>query len=325
MSSVTLAESAKLSQNQLVSGVIESVITVNRMYDLLPFDGIEGNALAYDRENVLGPVAMAGVGTTDGVIGSLVSGGNNTAERTAAKDPASFTQVTSTLTTILGDAEVNGLIQATRSSINNQTGVQIASKAKSAGRKYQDKLINGDGTSYSFPGLISLCVSGQTVDTGTDGSSITFEIIDECMDDVVDKDGEVDYLTAHQRTIRRFSKLLRDLGGTSAMDAIKLPGSGKEVPAYRGTPLFRNDYIPTNVTKGATTGSCSYLFAGTFDDGSRQHGIAGLTAETQAGVHVVDVGESESQDMRIWRVKWYAGLALFSEKGLAMADGIHAT
>lgn len=320
MGSVTLAESAKLSQNELVAGVIENVITVNRMYDVMPFDGIEGNALAYDRENALAPVATVGVGTTDGVIGSLVSGGNNQAERQAAKDPATFTQVTSTLTTIMGDAEVNGLIQATRSNINNQTAVQIASKSKSAGRKYQDLLINGDGSNYTFAGLIALCAAGQTVDTGTDGHVLSFDIIDETMDDVVDKDGEVDYVAMHQRTIRTMNKLLRDLGGTSAQDAIKLP-SGKEVPAYRGSPVFRNDYIPTNVTKGASVNT-SYIFAGTFDDGSRQHGIAGLTAETQSGIHVVDVGESESQDMRIWRVKWYASLAMFSEKGLAMSPGI---
>jgi hypothetical protein len=41
-----------------------------------------------------------------------------------------------------------------------------------------------------------------------------------------------------------------------------------------------------------------------------------------AGINVVDVGESETKDEHIWRVKWYAGLALFSEKGLALADGI---
>lgn len=320
MPSVTLSESAKLSQNELVAGVIENIITVNRMYHLLPFDGIEGNALAYDRENTLAPVATTGVGNTDGVIGAGATSGNNQAERQAAKDPATFTQVTSTLTTILGDAEVNGLIQATRSNINNQTAVQIASKSKAAGRKYQNLLINGDGTNYSFAGLIALCASGQIVDTGTDGSQLSFEIMDETMDLVVDKDGEVDYIAMHQRDIRSMNKLLRDLGGTSAMDAIKLP-SGAEVPAYRGTPVFRNDYIPTDQTQGSSTDT-STLFAGTFDDGSRQHGIAGLTAETQSGIHVVDVGESETKDERIWRVKWYASLALFSEKGLAMAPGI---
>ena len=50
--------------------------------------------------------------------------------------------------------------------------------------------------------------------------------------------------------------------------------------------------------------------------------IAGLTSSEAAGIHIVDVGESERQDVRIWRVKWYCGLALFSEKGIAIAAGI---
>jgi hypothetical protein len=73
--------------------------------------------------------------------------------------------------------------------------------------------------------------------------------------------------------------------------------------------------------KGAGSNQTT-IFAGTLDDGSRQHGIAGLTAREAAGIQVVDVGESETRDERVWRVKWYAGLALFSELGLACADGI---
>lgn len=324
MPSVTLIESAKLAQNELVAGVIENIVTVNRMFHVLPFDGIDGNALAYNRENTLGPVATVGVGDTDGTIGSAASSGSNQAERQAAKDAATFTQVTSTLTTILGDAEVNGMLQATRSGDgNDQTATQIASKSKSAGRKYQDMLVNGDGTSYGFAGLIALCPSGQSLDTGTDGQKLSLELMDELQDAVVDKDGTVDYFAFNQREIRTMSKLLRELGGTSAMDAIKLP-SGAEVPAYRGTPVLRNDYIPVNQTKGSSS-NCTTIFAGTFDDGSRQHGIAGLTAQNQFGIHVVDVGEHQDKDERIWRVKWYAGLALFSEKGLAMAQGIQKT
>src|SRR5690606_20504396 len=101
MASVTLAESAKLAQDELVAGVIENIITVNRMFDVLPFDSIEGNSLAYNRENALGDVIVAGVGTTFSGAG-------------AGKNPATFTRVNSNLTTIMGDAEVNGLIQATR-------------------------------------------------------------------------------------------------------------------------------------------------------------------------------------------------------------------
>lgn len=304
MASVTLTESAKLAQNELVAGVIENVITVNKMFEVIPFDGIDGNALAYNRENVLGDVDVEGVGDTIG-----------------AKAAATFTQVTSSLTTIIGDAEVNGLIQATRSGDgNDQTAVQIASKAKSAGRLWQDHFINGTGSSNQFNGLINLCVAGQTAATGTNGGALSFAFLDEMLDLVVDKDGQVDYITMHARTLRSYLALLRALGGASIGDVVQLP-SGAEVPAYRGVPIFRNDYIPINQTKGSGSAQTT-IFAGTFDDGSRQHGIAGLTAEEMAGIQVVPVGEAETKDEFIWRVKWYCGLALFSEKGLACADGI---
>lgn len=304
MASVTLAESAKLAQNELIAGIIENVITVNKMFEVLPFDGIDGNALAYNRENVLGDVQNLGVGGT-----------------VTAKAAATFTQVTSSLTTIIGDAEVNGLIQATRSGDgNDQTAVQIASKAKSAGRRYQDHLINGTGAADQFSGLLILCASGQKVDTGASGGALSFAFLDELLDLVTDKDGEVDYITMHARTQRSYFALLRALGGASIGDVVQLP-SGTQVPAYRGVPIFRNDYIPTNQTKGAGSNQTT-IFAGTLDDGSRTNGIAGLTAEKMAGISVVDVGEAETKDERIWRVKWYCGLALFSEKGLACADGI---
>ena len=303
MASVTLAESAKLSLDQLIEGVIENVITVNQMFDVLPFSGIEGNSLAYNRENVLGDVDVEGV---DDVIGS--------------KAAATFTKVNSSLTTIIGDAEVNGLIQATRSNFTDQTATQLGSKAKSAGRKYQDMFINGTGADDQFDGLINLCVSAQEVATGTNGGALTFEFLDELLDLVTDKDGEVDYIVMHSRTLRSYNALLRGLGGATIGDVITLP-SGKMVPAYRGVPIFRNDCIPINQVKGSGSAQTT-IFAGTFDDGSNSVGVSGLTAQNAAGLNVEDVGISETKDNHIWRIKWYCGLALFSEKGISCADGI---
>lgn len=304
MASVTLTESAKLAQDDLVAGVIENIVTVNPFFDILPFDGIDGNALAYNRENVLGDAQVLGVGGT-----------------ITAKAAATFTQVTSTLTTIIGDAEVNGLIQATRSgSGNNQRAIQIASKAKSVGRQYQDMLVNGTGASNQFSGMINLAPAGQAAATGANGGALSFAFMDEMIDIVTDKDGEVDYFMMHSRTLRSYMALLRALGGASINEVVTLPG-GREVPAYRGVPIFKNDWTPINQTKG--TGSAqTTVFAGTLDDGSRQHGLAGLTAANAAGIQIVNVGESETKDESITRIKWYSGLALFSEKGIAYADGI---
>lgn len=308
MASVTLAESGKLAQDELVAGIIENIITVNEMFDLLPFDGIDGNSLAYNRENTLGDVQVAGVGAT-----------------ITAKNPATFTRVNSNLTTIVGDAEVNGLIQATRSSDgNDQEAVQIASKAKSAGRNYQNQLINGTGTGDQFSGLIQLCANDQILDTGVNGvlfqGANVFSVLDDLISAVTDKDGQVDYLVMHDKARNLYYAALRALPGAGINETIELP-SGRRVPSYRGIPIFRNDWIPINQTKGSSA-NCTSVFAGTLDDGSRTHGIAGLTARNMAGIQLVDVGEKETADEHIWRVKWYCGLALFSEKGLAMADGI---
>jgi hypothetical protein len=319
MASVTLPESAKLAQDELVAGVIEEIITVNQMFVVLPFDGIEGNAVAYNRENALGGAGVAGVGTTydDSTDYNPIPG-----ETAGIKAAATFTQVTSGLTTIVGDAEVNGMIQATRSGHgNDQTAVQIASKSKHCGRIYQYMLINGTGAANQFDGLINLCATAQErTATLANGDVLSLDIIDELLDLVTVKDGFVDYMTMHSRERRKYRGLLRALGGASVTEVVELP-SGEEVIAYSSVPIFRNDYIPINQTQGGST-NASTIFAGTFDDGSRSNGLSGLTAEKASGIMVVDVGESESKDERIYRVKWYAGLALFSEKGLAMASGI---
>lgn len=314
MASVTLAESAKLSQDKLIAGVIENIVTVNRMFDMLPFEALEGNALAYNRENAIGGSGVAPVGTAVSAAVDVVNGGNT------AKNAATFTQITAALTTILGDAEMNGLIQATRSNIQPQKALQIASKAKSLGRQFQKMLISGTGGAGQFMGLAGLCAGGQKVDTGVNGKALDYDVLDQLIDLVKDKDGVVDYFSMPARTLRTYYALLRTAPGATIAETVELP-SGKKVPGYRGIPIFQNDWIPTNVVKGGSPNTTS-IFAGTFDDGSRSHGIAGLTAQNAAGIQIVEVGEKEDADETITRLKWYCGLALFSELGLALADGI---
>ena len=304
MASVTLAESAKLSQDLLITGVIENIISVNPIFEVLPFMEIEGNALGYNRENALGDAQYLGVG-------SIIT----------AKNPATFTYVTSGLTTLLGDAEVNGLIEATRSNKQDQRAAQVASKAKSIARQFQDTMINGDGTANTFQGVLALTPASQKISTGANGSQLTFDILDQLIDIVKDKDGQVDYLMMPFRTRRAYFNLLRTLGGASVNEVMNLP-SGRQVPMYRGVPIFVNDYIPTNQTVGTSSGICTSIIAGTFDDGSGMHGISGLTAMGNAGIRVENIGAKETADEKITRVKFYCGFANFSQLGIAVAPGI---
>jgi hypothetical protein len=304
MASVTLAESAKLTQNLLLAGVIETIVTVNPIYEIFPFMEIDGNALAYNRELVAGDSQFLGVGGT-----------------ITAKAAATFTAKSAALTTLIGDAEVNLLIEATRSNYTDQKAVQIASKAKSIGRQYQQGVITGDGTADSFEGLLTLIPTGQKVTSAANGQALSFDILDQLLDLVKDKDGEVDYIMMNARTIRSYYALLRALGGAGIGEVTTLP-SGRTVPNYRGVPIFRNDYIPITQTQGTTVGSTSTIFAGTFDDGSGKIGLSGITARNASGVRVEEVGISATKDESITRVKMYCGLALFSELGIASAAGI---
>jgi hypothetical protein len=304
MPSVTLTESAKLSQDMLVAGVIETIVDVDPMFELLGFDPIDGNSIAYNRENVMGDVQVLGVGGT-----------------ITAKNAATVTRVSSDLTTIIGDAEVNGLIQATRSGTgNDQKVTQIMSKAKNVGRTYRNLFINGTGAGNEFNGLLNLVATPQKVTPGVNGGPLSFDILDQLIDKVKSKDGQVDFFQLPLRTIRSYFGLLRALGGASVNEVMQLP-SGRTVPTYRGVPMFANDFIPTTQTQGTGT-ACTTIFAGCFDDGTRSNGISGLTAANAAGIQVVPVGESEIKDENITRIKWYCGLASFSDLGLAAATGI---
>ena len=303
MPTITLAESAKLCQDQLVAGVIETIVTVNPLFELMPFNSIQGNALSYNRELALGDAQFLGVG---GVI--------------TAKNAATFSQVSSGLTTLIGDAEVNGLIQATRSTINDQTAVQVASKAKSVARKYMDAMINGDGTGDSFQGLLALTPASQKVNAGANGAVLTFELLDELLDMVKDKDGNADYILMPRRTIRSYKTLLRSLGGATIDEVHTLP-SGNKIMMYNGVPILPNDFIPVNQLAGTSTGTTT-IFAGTFDDGSEKIGISGLTALNHSGIQIKKIGEKENADEVITRVKFYCGMANFSQLGVAALPGI---
>jgi hypothetical protein len=305
MPSITLLESAKLSQNQFVPKIVENVVTVDKFYNILPFQGIEGNALQYQREDALGDVQTLAVGGT-----------------ITAKAAASFTTVTTNLTTIVGDATINGLIQATRSNYIDQAEAQVMSKAKSIGRKYADMLINGDkdGDATQFDGLLSLLPVGQSVSAGDNGAALSFGLLDEAMDLVKDKDGAIDYIIMNSRELRALNVLYRAQGGAGIIETATLPGN-TVVPAYRGVPIFRNDWIPVNQTKGNAS-NASTILMGTLDDGSSTVGITGLHARNNTGISMSYIGELEDADESLYRIKFYSGLALFSNLGIAGITGI---
>lgn len=306
MPSLTLTEAANVQQNPLIRGVIESIVTVNYMYQRLRFDQISGNALLYTRENAIAGVAPIGIG-----------GGSN-AVPAAAKTPATFTPVTTPLKAMIGDALVDHFIQATSSTDNDQTGLQVASKAKALGREFQRQLILGDETTnpLEFDGLELLTPAGQIISAAS--ADLSFEYLDQLISLVKAKDGAVDFLMTPDIGIRKYYSLLRAVGGAGIGEVITLP-DGQQIPLYRGIPIIRNDWIPV---EGAAPNKTTDIYAGTFDDGSRKVGIAGLTSIVNSGIFVSGVGEAEQTNDIITRLRFYASVAVFTELGIAKLDTV---
>lgn len=312
MSSVTLTEAAKLQNNPLIAGVIETIVTVNQVYQVMPFDQIEGNAIEYTRELAMGGVDVIG-------IGGDATNNNITAQ---AKTPATFTPVTTSLKVMLGDAYVDHFIQTTMQTPNNQKAVQVASKAKAIARQYQDLFINGNaGTNVKqFSGLTTLIGTSHAQTKNYANALMTLDMIDELISMVKAKDGVVDFIMSHDAAIRKYFNILRSLGGAGIGEVYTLPGGGT-VPSYRGIPWFRNDWC-------AAAGSPNLIgdvWVGCWDDGSRKTGIAGLTSVHQSGVFVSELGEAEGTNDTITRVRFYASLAVYSELGIARGRNIRFT
>lgn len=302
--SITLAESAKLVNDDLVAGVIRDVITVNPAFEFMPFIGTEGEAYVYNRETTLGDVESI-------AVGSAIS----------ANAAAGFTQVTTTLKTLIGKAAVNGLIQSTRSNPTNQLMTQISSKAYNLGRTYQNLMINGDSgtTATEFDGLLTLVDAEQTVGaTDANGDQFDIEMLDEVLAEVTAKGGMVDFVMMNIRELNAYKKALRALGGAD-MEMVRL-ANGNTVLGYNGVPIFRNDYIPIDQTQGTATDATS-IIAGVWEDGGN-NGIAGVTSANDSGIIVTNPAQSEDYDELYSHIKWYCSLAVHSRRALAVRSGI---
>src|SRR5512138_1064333 len=98
---LTLAEAAKLSNDELKVGVIDTFTKESPLWSLLPFIPVRGNGLTYNRVNVAPTAAFYAVGDT------------------WTEDAPTFTQVTSTLTILGGDSDVDNFLKTTRSNIQD--------------------------------------------------------------------------------------------------------------------------------------------------------------------------------------------------------------
>lgn len=291
---LTLAEAAKLSNDTLLTGVIETIAQESPVLQRLPFIEIVGNGLTYNRENAAPSADFYDVG-------------DDWDESTPT-----FTQATATLKILGGDADIDNFLKSTRSNLQDLEAAVVQLKSKAVQSLFDDTFVNGDDSvnAKSFDGIDVLCGGGQTVSMGTNGGTLTLEKLDELIDTV--RGGKPDLLLMSRRSRRTLNELARDSGGFLEADRDEF---GQMVQFYDGIPIGLNDFISDEQTVG-TSDDCSTIFAMQFGEGA----LSGLTAP--GGLTVERVGSLETKDASRIRVKWYAGLALFNSVKLAKLVGV---
>ncbi len=291
---LTLAEAAKLSQDILLTGVIETVIKDSPVLQRLPFIEIVGNGLTYNRENAAATASFFDVGDT------------------WTESTPTFTQVTALLKILGGDADIDNYLISTRSNIQDLEAAVVQLKAKAVQQKFEDTFVNGDTgvDAKSFDGIDVLTESGQTLSMGANGATLTLSKLDELIDTI--KGGKPDLLIMSKRSRRTLNSLARTAGAFLETDRNEF---GQMVQFYDGVPVGLSDYIADDQTVG-TSGDCSTIYAMQLGEGS----LAGLTGP--GGLQVERVGSLETKDATRTRVKWYVSLALFNTLKLAKLIGV---
>jgi len=302
---LTLAEAGKLSNDMLLQGVVETIISDSPILQRLPFIEIVGNGLTYNQENTLPSIDFYDVGDT------------------WTESTPTFTQITANLKIMGGDADVDNFLKATRSNVQDLETAVIELKAKALRDKFEEIFIYGDSATDAkqFDGLRLLVdtesAGDKVIAMGATGATLTLAKLDELIDAV--KGGKPDMLLMSRRSRRKINALVRAAGGMMETDRDKW---GNFVQLWDGIPIGVNDWIldthalTDSLETGTTGGTCSTIYAVQFGEGA----LCGLTGPGH--MQAEPVGPLENKDASRTRVKWYVSLALFSSVKAAALIGV---
>ena len=293
-------EAEKLSNNDLVAGVIEEIIDKDDLFAVLPFVKSEGKAYVYNRENAL----------SEGSFLDPVSD-------TVPEGAATFTEVTTHLRILAGDVDVDKFLDATMGDKVSQKAIQLAAKAKGMARAFRRTVAVGDNgaNAKEFDGLANLVDAGQQIVAGVNGAALTLSMLDELVDSVPNG---TDAIVMRSGSLRAYKALLRTSSGGTDAAMMQLENFGRPMLTHNGVPIIINDFIAGDVAQGTEANTCS-IYAVRLNEVDGLHGLYG--GDT-AGIVVEDIGTVQNKDASRTRLKWYCGLALKSTKSLAALVGI---
>lgn len=311
---LTLVEAAKLSQDALQRGVIETFVQESVILDRIPMLSIEGNAYAYNEEGELPGVEFRAVNSAYAESTGIVN------------------QRTESLVILGGDADVDTFIQQTRSNLNDQRAIQTRMKVKAASYAYQNAFINGDVAvdANAFDGLKKRITGDQVIEAGPNGLPIlgsneaAQQAFLDKLDEAIAAVGQVDAMYMNSAVLARLKSSARRLHFYDQTT----DDFGKTVSTYNGIPMIdigtkadRTPIIPQTETQGSSSDASSIYFV-KFGMDESDGGVTGLT---NGGVQVKDLGEIDAKPVLRTRIEFFCGLGVFGGKAASRLTGVLAS
>lgn len=301
---LALAESAKLSTEDLQRGIIETFVQESSILDRLPLIDTEGTAYRYNEESELPGVSFRAVNEaypeSVGAVNSRIE----------------------TLAILGGDSDVDKFLIQTRGNINDQRAIQETLKVKAASLHFSDQFFNGD-TAVNPKGLDGLrkrLIGRQVLDAKGVGPVVNgydfFDALDALTAQVRGITGQNGALYMNAAILAKIRSGFRRLGGAELLTS---EINGKKATMWNGVPMLDpgqkldgTDILPlTAGTGGKETGDIYAVRFGTTE------ADAGVTGLTNGGIQVTDLGEAHDKPVYRTRIEFYCGIALFGGKAAA--------
>lgn len=297
MAGISLAQSARMTNDVLQAGVIEVLATESKLLQLLPFMNVQGSGYTYNIEKNLGNAQFR-----------KVNGGYNY----GAIETIPVTE----RIVILGDEAIVDTYQiAVESDINNLMAIEVALRTKAIAHKFEKCFIDGGKAAGS--GVPSESVANEFVGilpryTETAPANIPSAALPLFQAQVITK---TDDLISDLDTL-----LDMVAGGADALIMNKktrrqLTAKGRAFCEYRqgefGTQFLQYGGVDVVDLDGELLAD-DIIIAAKF---GAKEAVCGLQ---NGGVRVTALGEMESQPQLKTRIEWFVGLAVFNPKAVAV-------
>lgn len=309
---LTLAESAKYSQNDLQRGVIETFVIEANVLDRLPLLPIQGNAYAYNEELTLPGIEFRAVNSA------------------YAESTGTINQKTESLVILGGDADVDTFMVKTRGNLNDLRAAATRGKVKAANFKFQDAFINGDVAvdANSFDGLKKRLTGAQVIAAGVNGLPV-LGADDAARHAFLDQLDALLALVPNADALYMNAPILAKVKGSARRLTIfdqTVDTFGRKIGTYQGVALIDignkadgTPIIPQTETEGTAVGITSSVYAVRFGRDESDRAVTGLT---NGGIDVRDLGEQDAKPVFRTRIEFFCGLGVFGGKAAARLTGV---